>query len=69
MGELADTLAGQCTLLVPKLSEGYFVTMRWSGLIKWVEFITIRFKCLVSRVVSMGRCNTFLKFTRRSLKT
>jgi hypothetical protein len=25
--------------------------------------------CLVSRVVSMGRRNTFLKFTRRSLKT
>jgi hypothetical protein len=27
------------------------------------------FKCPVIRVVSMGRCNTFLKFTRRSLKT
>src|SRR5450755_1879140 len=25
--------------------------------------------CPVSAVVSMGRCNTFLKFTRRSLKT
>ena len=25
--------------------------------------------CLVSRVVSMGRRNTFLQFTRRSLKT
>jgi hypothetical protein len=25
--------------------------------------------CVISRVVSMGRRNTFLKFTRRSLKT
>ena len=25
--------------------------------------------CPISRVVSMGRRNTFLKFTRRSLKT
>jgi len=26
-------------------------------------------QCLINAVVSMGRRNTFLKFTRRSLKT
>ena len=36
---------------------------------KAISTEAVQRQCLINAVVSMGRRNTFLKFTRRSLKT